>query len=132
MRPERFMEFAVQTYAAAGLTAEPWQEGTERPFGVRVRLPGGAEVRHAITVQSADGDDFTQTEKPVEAEALDPVGVPELTAAPAAPEIERYLAALITNAGSREVSRVYGYSDRKQPSKYPGLGVEFHSGARIY
>ncbi|WP_062207354.1 hypothetical protein [Streptomyces sp. NBRC 109706] len=133
MRPARFQQFAIAAYQAAGLQAEPWTEGTTRPFGVKVRLPGGAEIWHAITTQPRDGDRQEEPEQPVEKEAPHPVDVPELPAgrAPVA-AVERYLAALISNAGSAEVSRVYGYSDREQSGSTAGFGVEFWSGAKAF
>ncbi|RBM04530.1 hypothetical protein [Streptomyces sp. PT12] len=133
MRPARFQQFAIDTYRAAGLGAEPWNEKSKRPYGVKVRLASGAEVWHAITTQSRDGDDFERPEEPVEKDAPEPVAVPELGAGRVRLlDVERHLVALLTNAGSTEMARVYGYSDREQPGRSPGFGVEFHSGARAF
>ncbi|SFD28839.1 hypothetical protein [Streptomyces aidingensis] len=133
MRPQRFMDFAVRTYSAAGLEAEPWQDGTKRPFGVRVRLPGGGQIWHAVTAAAPPGEDYAAPEQPVEKEAPAPVPLPALGNGPVpVPAAEQYLAALLTNAGSLEIIRAYGYSGREASSQNPGLGVEFHSGGKIH
>ncbi|SOD58184.1 hypothetical protein SAMN06297387_10123 [Streptomyces zhaozhouensis] len=133
MRPARFQQFALASYQAAGLHAEPWAEGTSRPFGVKIRLPGGAEVWHAVTTQPRDGDRPDEPEEPVEKDAPQPVDVPELPAGRVpVVVVERYLAALLTNAGSAEIARVYGYTDREQRGSVAGFGVEFWSGAKAF
>ncbi|MEV1008651.1 hypothetical protein [Streptomyces sp. NPDC049881] len=133
MRPERFQQFVIDTYRAAGLEAEPWADGTRRPFGVAVTLPGGARTRHAITVQSRDGDRYADPEETVEGEAPAPADIPAPGGGrPAPAAVESYLTAVLTNAGSREIIRVYAYSDREQPATRPGFGVLFHSGARAF
>lgn len=133
MRPQRFQEYALEAYRAAGLQAEPWQDGTSRPFGIRVTLPGGAQAAHAITFQSAEGEKYSEPEQPVEKDAPEALPVPDLGAGkPAAPQLELYLAALVNNAGSQEIARVWAYSDREHPPQNPGFGVEFHTGARAY
>jgi hypothetical protein len=131
MRPDRFREFALQTYLAAGLTALPWQDGT-RPNGIQVTLPSGAQVWHAIACQSADGDDLNQPEKPVERHAPDPVPLPDIPGRVTIPDAERYLAALLQNSGSKEIADAYTYSGREKPSVHPGFGVNFHSTARVF
>ncbi len=133
MRPARFQQFAIDTYRAAGLRAEPWTEGDRRPYGVKVGLPSGAEVWHAITVQSPDGERYDQDEQPVEKDAPEPVAVPELGAGRMRlADVERHLAALLTNTGSPEIVKCWTYSDREQPATTPGLGVEFWSGGRAF
>ncbi|ARQ70324.1 hypothetical protein [Streptomyces marincola] len=133
MRPDRFQQFAIDAYRGAGLQAEAWTEGTKRPFGVVVTVPGGARLWHAITVQSAEGERYDQDEQPVEKEAPAPVTVPELGAGRVSLGVlEEYLAALLTNTGSPEIVKTWRYSDREQAGTTPGLGVEFWSGARAY
>lgn len=133
MRPARFQQFAISVYQAAGLAAEPWEEGTARPRGIKLRLPSGAEIWHAITTQPRDGDRPDEPEQPVEKDAPQPVDVPELPAGRVpVTTVERYLAALLTNAGSNEISRVYTYSGREQSGSTQGVGVEFWSGAKAF
>lgn len=135
MRPERFQEFAVKTLSNAPgvLSVEPWQEGPQRPFGLKVTLASGAQVWPAITAVSAPGEDYNQPETPVEGEALPEVPFPELPAGKVpVTDVERYLVAALTNAGSREIAEVYGYSDRPTPNLTPGVGVDFHNGAKIH
>ncbi|WP_049580410.1 hypothetical protein [Streptomyces sp. SBT349] len=133
MRPARFQQYAITAYRAAGLEAQPWTEGAKRPFGVKVRFGSGAEVWHAVTTQPREGDVPEQPEEPLEKDAPEPVAVPELGAGRLPiPTVERYLVALLTNAGNTEVARVYAYSDRDQPGSTSGLGVEFHSGAKAF
>ncbi|GAA3864118.1 hypothetical protein [Streptomyces sedi] len=133
MRPARYQQFAIDTYRAAGLAAEPWEEGTRRPYGVCVTLPSGARLWHAITAQARPGDDGSQPEEPVVKEAPNPLPLPEIeTGRVPVPRLELYLSALINNAGSGEIESVYGYSDRSTPPTTPGFGVRFWSEARIY
>ncbi|TDC23409.1 hypothetical protein E1265_12790 [Streptomyces sp. 8K308] len=47
-------------------------------------------------------------------------------------DIELDLAAILSNAGSKEILRTYGYSDREQPPSHPGVGVVFRSGAKAF
>ncbi|MQS07147.1 hypothetical protein [Streptomyces alkaliphilus] len=136
MRPERFRDFALEIYGRApGITAvESWSEGTERPFGIEVTLASGARVRHAITAQAAEGDRYDEPEKPVEKDPPAEIPVPELGTGRGIPlvDIERYLAAVLNNSGSPEIERTYSYRDREQPSMTSGIGLVFHSGARIF
>ncbi|WP_182605366.1 hypothetical protein [Streptomyces alkaliphilus] len=62
------------------------------------------------------------------------IPVPELGTGRGIPlvDIERYLAAVLNNSGSPEIERTYSYRDREQPSITSGIGVVFHSGARIF
>ncbi|RKN45831.1 hypothetical protein [Streptomyces hoynatensis] len=132
MRPQRFQQFALDTYQAAGLAAEPWEEKTKRPLGIVVTLPGGSRLWHAINAQARDGDTYDQPEEPVEKDAPEPVPVPELGARIRIADAEHYLSALLNNAGNRELAGVYCYSDREQPGSTRGFGLHFHSGARIF
>ncbi|NJQ04938.1 hypothetical protein [Streptomyces lonarensis] len=132
MRPERFRDFAVQSYTTAGLAAEPWDDGNKRPLGVKVTLPSGAQVWHAVTVQSPEGEKSSEPEKIVEGDAPASEPLPDLTSRVPVPTVEAFLAGTIRNAGSTEVSGVYSYSGRETPSVHPGFGVTFHSGAKAF
>jgi hypothetical protein len=135
MRPERFQEFALAAYRQApGIqAAEPWQDGTKRPYGIRVTLASGANLWHSITGQSKEGDDYSQPEEPLEKEAPEPVTLPEIGGGPVPLKtLEAYLAAVVNNTGHREIAATYTYSERPLPPKNPGFGVHFHSGARIF
>lgn len=133
MRPARYQQFAIDTYRAAGLAAEPWEESTRRPYGVCVTLPSGARLWHAITAQARPGDDYSGPEEPVVKDAPAPLPVPEIgTGRVPVPRLELYLAALINNGGSGEIEAVYGYSDRPTPPTTPGYGVRFWSEARAF
>ncbi|WP_052852343.1 hypothetical protein [Streptomyces avicenniae] len=132
MRPQRFQQFAIDAYQAAGMKAEPWSEGTKRPLGVALTLPNGAQLRHAVSGQSRDGDAYGEAEQPVEGEAPAPVPVPDLGRGAEPRQVEAYLAAVLTNTGHPEILRAYAYGDREQPPKHAGVGVVFHSGAKVY
>lgn len=132
MRPQRYMQFAADAYRAADLHAEPWTESS-RPFGIKVRLASGAEVWHAITAQSREGEQFDEPEQPVEGEPPAPVEVPSLgTGRTRVTDIERYLTALVINTGSPEIAQGYAYSEGSKTGNTPGYGVRFHSGARVF
>ncbi|WP_146057147.1 MULTISPECIES: hypothetical protein [unclassified Streptomyces] len=134
MRPDRFRDCAVEAYRAAGLTAEPWTDGTRRPFGVKVTLPSGAQIWHAVTVQSPEGDDPNQPEKIVRGAAPEAVELPDLSGRSSVQAVEEFLAGAVANSGNEEISGVYAYSASRSGSSsvYPGFGVKFHSGAKIY
>lgn len=135
MRPARFQEFALKALTAAPgiLSVEPWQDGTTRPNGLKVTLATGAQVWPAITAVSAPGEDYSQPEQPVEGEPLPDVPLPQLAGDKVkVTDVELFLVAVLTNAGCREIAQVYGYSDRPSPNLHPGVGVEFHSGAKIH
>jgi hypothetical protein len=135
MRPQRFQEFAVNTFRAGKevTNATPWTEQTKRPFGVKVHFSTGAQLWLGITAMAAPGEDYSQPETPVSSEPPADMAVPELyvNGKVSIAKAELYLAALINNAGSAEVARVYGYSDRPTPAMHPGLGVDFHNGSKI-
>ncbi|GAB2880683.1 hypothetical protein [Streptomyces mayteni] len=132
MRPQRFQQFAIDAYRAAGIQAEPWSEDTKRPMGIALTLPTGQQIRHAITAQSREGEKYAEPEQPVEKEAPAPVAVPELGKGADPRQVEGYLAAVLNNSGSTEILRTYGYSDHTPPAMHPGFGVIFHSGARVF
>lgn len=134
MRPARFMPFAAQTLTQAPgiLTAEPWQDGNARPYGLKVTLATGAQVWPSITAVGAPGESYDQPEQPVEAEPPAEIPAPALDGKLSMGAVEKTLAAAIANSGSKEIARVYCYSDREAPNQHPGLGVEFHNGAKIH
>lgn len=134
MRPQRLMEFVVETLNKAPEVqrAEPWQEGTVRPFGVQVTFVTGAEMWLGVMAAAAPGENYDQPEVPVTAEPPAEVPVPELLQGGKVTPLsaEAYIAAVLTNSGSAEINRVYGYSEGATPTRptaHPGVGLEFHS-----
>ncbi|WP_130798735.1 hypothetical protein [Streptomyces otsuchiensis] len=101
---------------------------------MKVTLPSGALIWHAITVQSQEGDDPSQPEKVVRGTAPEPVELPELAGRVPVQSVEEFLAGAVANLGNEEVSHVYAYSASRSGSTsvYPGFGVKFHSGAKAY
>lgn len=134
MRPARFQEFAQQTLAGApGIAAvEPWQDGTTRPFGLKVTLGTGAQVWPAITAVAAPGEHYDQPETPVEGEPPAEMPMPPLEAKMPITEVEKVIAAALAASANPEIARVYCYSDRKQPNLNPGVGLHFHNGGKIH
>lgn len=137
MRPERFQTFAIDAFRRGSeiKSAEPWQEERKRPYGVKVQFQTGAELWLAITVQSADGEKYSEPEKPVQAEPPAQVATPDPYAGAGKVSVKKaelHLAALLENAGSPEARSAYAYSAADEQSQHRGLGVRFHSGARAY
>lgn len=136
MRPARFQEFAIKAFGRGTEVAavEPWQDGTRRPYGVQVRFNTGTTLNVSITAVTPPGERFTEPEVPVEAAPPVEVAVPDLyEAGKVTPKrAERYLAALLANAGSSEVAEAFAYSDRETPPMNPGLGVNFHNGGKAH
>ncbi|GAA1914299.1 hypothetical protein GCM10009716_24710 [Streptomyces sodiiphilus] len=136
MRPDRFRDYALDAYRAApGIAAaELWADGTRRPFGIKVSLAGGAQIWQAITAQARPGANPAEPERPEEGEVPDMPAVPT----PAGPGpvalalVEQMLAGALVSAGSREIARAYTYSAERQGAANPGVGVHFHSGARVF
>ncbi|QSS91483.1 hypothetical protein [Streptomyces sp. M54] len=134
MRPARFQDFAVEALAKAPdvKSVEPWQE-PDRPFGVHILFMSGAQIWAAITATAAPGEDYKQPENPVSYEAPAEVAYPDLyEGGKVTPQLaEKYLAAAFTNSGSPEIESVYAYSVKDPATAHPGLGLRFHSEARI-
>ncbi|WP_228995169.1 hypothetical protein [Streptomyces sp. DH8] len=134
MRPARFQTFAVDALAKAPdvKSVDPWQEES-RPFGVHIMFMSGAQIWAAITATAAPGEDYNQPENPVSYEAPGEVAYPDLyDGGKVTPQLaERYLAAALTNSGSAEIDSVYAYSVKDPATNHPGVGVRFHSEARI-
>ncbi|MFF9074933.1 hypothetical protein ACF1FX_27050 [Streptomyces sp. NPDC014646] len=137
MRPQRFQEFAVETLLKAPDVGDvaPWQDD-HRPFGIRIAFSSGAQLWVAITA-AALSDDYDRPEVPVLDVPPTEVPVPDVyedgKITPA--RAEQYLAAVLTNSGSAEIRRVYGYTTGERatdPSHNPGLGMEFHSNSKIF
>ncbi|WP_330479845.1 hypothetical protein OG301_39220 (plasmid) [Streptomyces platensis] len=137
MRPERLMNFVTETLdKAPGVQARPWQDGTNRPYGVHARFASGSELRLGVMVTTPPGEDHSKPEIPVTGEpptettSPDPLGKTfDPTAA------EQYIAAILTNSGNNEIKNVYGYSSRATPTSptaHPGVGLEFHSTGKGY
>ncbi|MDA2812522.1 hypothetical protein O4J56_17900 [Nocardiopsis sp. RSe5-2] len=111
---------------------------TDRPFGIVLSLTSGGQVYLQVVRGSAgDGSDKLDEEPIVEGEppaavAAHPIGGGgQIRSA----DVEGYLAALVTNAGSREVSGVERFSERttkaySDPQRF-GVKVFFHSKAAI-
>jgi hypothetical protein len=136
MRPARFQDFAIKAFQKGSEIAavEPWQDGTRRPYGVQVKFNTGATLRASITAVTPPGEKFSEPEAPVEAAPPAEVPVPDLyEGGKVTPRrAELYLAALLNNAGSPEISQTYAYSARDNPPQNPGLGVEFHGGGKAH
>ncbi|MCR8946045.1 hypothetical protein NW249_28455 [Streptomyces sp. OUCMDZ-4982] len=134
MRPARFQQFAVEALAKAPdvKSVDPWQEDS-RPFGVHIMFMSGAQIWAAITATAAPGEDYKQPENPVVYEAPAEVAYPDLyDDGKVTPQLaEKYLAAALTNSGSGEIAAVYAYTVKDPATAHPGVGVQFHSEARI-
>lgn len=123
MRIDRFQEHLLSVYnATSGVQAETWSDGTKRPSGMRIKLPNGTEVRHALTRVRVPDEDLDAPEEPVLGDPPPELPVPS----PSTPA--EYLAAVLANSGNQEMARVWVYESAERP----GLGVEFHSGAKIH
>ncbi|MFD7661034.1 hypothetical protein [Streptomyces sp. NPDC059788] len=137
MRPQRFQDFVIETLTKAPdvQAAEAWQEGVQRPFGVRVVFSSGAQLWVAVMCQMPPGHSWEEPEVPVTGEPPSDVPVPDLYEGGKVSPLraEAYLAAVLANSGSAEIARTYGYSDgatSTRPTAHPGTGVVFHSGGR--
>lgn len=123
MRIDRFQEHLLSVCnATPGIEAETWSDGTRRPHGMRIKLPNGTEVRHAITRVRAPEEDIEAPEEPVLGEP--PAELP----LPAPDKPAEYLAAVLANSGSKEMARIWVYESAERP----GVGVEFYNGAKIH
>lgn len=115
-------------------TVEPWNEGTKRPFGVKIEFTTGAQIWHAITYTMAPGEKMSEPEAPpVEGEAPAEVPWPALIQGGKIDirASEQYLVAAILNAGNAEVADASGYSS-PTPAMYPGFRVDFHNGSKVF
>lgn len=135
MRPNRLMEFVIDTLGKATEVrqAEAWQDDS-RPAGVHVTFATGSEMWLAVTGGGLPGEDYGKPEVPVTDAPPTEVPVPDLLKGGKVTPItaENYLTAVLTNSGSSEIRRVYAYSAQDTPVTHPGVGIEFHSGARSF
>ncbi|WP_435239544.1 hypothetical protein [Streptomyces sp. YPW6] len=134
MRPARFQTFAVEALSKAPdvKSVDPWHEDN-RPFGLHIMFMSGAQIWAAITATAAPGEDYKQPENPVVYEAPAEVAYPDLYEGGKVTPLlaEKYLAAALTNSGSGEIATVYAYTVNDAGTANPGVGVKFHSEARI-
>ncbi|MFH8993243.1 hypothetical protein [Streptomyces sp. NPDC017940] len=130
MRPARFQEFALDVLPKAPeiQTVTTWDG---RTFGLHVTFNTGSQLWIGSTAQAAPSEQADQPETPVHGEAPAEAPYPDLyengKITPA--RAEAYLAAALTNSHNDEITSVYPYGSE---AKNPGLGVRFHSGARIF
>ncbi|WP_017558596.1 hypothetical protein [Nocardiopsis baichengensis] len=111
---------------------------TERPYGIVLQLSNGGQVYlQIVRGSSGDGSDKLDEEPIVEGEPPAPVEAHPIGEGGRirSADVEGYLAALITNAQSREVSGVERFSERTRkaysdPQPY-GVKVFCHSKAAI-
>ncbi|MFJ6608217.1 hypothetical protein [Streptomyces lydicus] len=139
MRPPRLEEFLVDTLGKAPEVqrTEAWHEGSTRPAGVHVAFTTGSELWIAVTGGGQPGEDYDKPEVPVTDAPPAEVPVPDLLQGGKVTPItaENYLAAVLTNSGSPEIKRVYAYSagaTATSPTAHPGVGIEWHSGAKSF
>lgn len=131
MRIPEFQQLAVQAYRAAPEveSAEPFSDGTKRPYGVEIRLRTGTTVRHAMTRVRVDGEDLDQSEPEGTGTPPEPVeGRPEPKGSRDRATAQ-FLAACLADTGDERMSTVYAYGEEAQ---HPGVGVQFHNGSKIH
>ena len=130
MRPDTFQDFAVDALAAHGTIAGARTLAaigeSKYPYGLAIRLQGGAEYRWQITAESAPGDSYATPEQPVDG---DPAPAAPAPAGPASgpfglADADELLAHVLTHAHSRQILSV-----RRHPA---GLTIRCHSKATIY
>ncbi|GAB2829830.1 hypothetical protein [Streptomyces daliensis] len=131
MRIDRFQAMALDAYRAAPeiASAELWEDGTRRPHGIELTV-AGRTVRHAITRVRTPGEDMGQPEAtPVEGTPPAPVEPRPTPGGGRDRQTAEYLAAVLAGTAHPELACVYAYGEKSQNA---GLGVEFHSGAKIH
>jgi hypothetical protein len=128
----------VQTWDESGITQQP---GWEHTAGLTLTSPAGGTIDIQWVHGRAGGDRRDEAEKIVEGEPPAPVEPVVLAPAPdgriSAEQVEAWLAALITNSGSREVAKVTRYSHRRADPNAPaahkyGITVDWHSRNSVY
>lgn len=109
---------------------------TQCPYGLVLGLPTGAAVYLQCVATAWPGDDYMRPEQPVCGEPPPPMTMPLLPAPQGVTQmvqVERYLGALLTGDGHRELASVELYADRERPGAVPyGLNAAFHNGSRIF
>lgn len=131
MRIDRFQSFAIEAYRQAPevTEAQPWSDGTKRPYGVEVRLANGRTVRHALTMVTPPGEDVAEPEQIVEGEPAPPIEPRPQPGGVRDRQTAAFLASALANAGNRELARVYVYDEN---STHAGLGTEGHNGTKVH
>jgi len=131
MHPQRLMDFVATTLGNAPEVqrTEVWQEGTTRPFRVQVTFATGAEMWCGVVGASPPGG---YSEKPVSEAPPAETPVPDLlqNGKVTPTSAEAYIAAILNHSGNAEIKRTYAYSAADTPTAHPGVGLEFHDGAR--
>ncbi|MFH8369212.1 hypothetical protein [Streptomyces sp. NPDC018031] len=139
MRPARFEQILKslleQGGAAKGVETVKEAGHDRHPYGLVVTFPTGARALLQIVVTSADGDKFDQPEQIIEGDAPNPVepvepfdgGRVKLDL------VDRHIAALVLNSGSKEVASAEAFSTREKPGavRY-GVKIAYHDTSRIY
>lgn len=141
MRPARFETFLSELFRQVPEQVTDVrtvrEAGYERcPYGLVVTCATGARLLLQIVGTTAPGDKLSEPEQIVEGDttpAEQPV--PELVDGGRVrlDRVDRYLAALVANSGSREVADIEVFSQRAEPRavRY-GARFAFHSGAVTY
>ncbi|MEC4017671.1 hypothetical protein [Streptomyces sp. H27-D2] len=130
MRPTRFLPFALdlaEQSPEAGSAMTLREAGDNKHTAGLTVKPAGAEARFQFVAQSANGDNYDQTELPVEGEPISPEAVSD-GGTPA----ERWLAELLGASRNAEIMRVEIWSVREGDNGHPGVTTHFHSGARVF
>lgn len=132
MRTARFLPFASEALSKAPdiQGVEPWDRG-DHTRGLHVTFTTGAQLWVGITTSLAPGEKHDQPEAPVRGDAPAEVALPDLYEdGKITPDrAKKYLAAALTHAHCDEIESIYPYTD---DAKYPGFGVRFHTGSRVY
>ncbi|GAB3954113.1 hypothetical protein GCM10028832_09380 [Streptomyces sparsus] len=127
MRPERFEQFALRLAEASpesGSAMTLKQAGdSKHPYGLAVKL-SGTEHRFQFVVQSADGDKYSEPERPVEGSPID-------TAPTGGSAAEQWFAQLIAASASPEIADLAIWSTRPDSDR-AGVTVTCHSGAKVF
>ncbi|MFC8295048.1 hypothetical protein ACFUJ0_18085 [Streptomyces sp. NPDC057242] len=131
MRPQRFSELVadlaknsptadrVRTLAESG--------DTEHPFGVVVTV-GTTDTRWQFTGQLPEGAKHEGfLDEPVAGPPIPAGEPPRKTDSP-----EAWLAAVLAQAASPEISAVERWSTPPEATSQPGLTITFHNGARVF
>jgi hypothetical protein len=134
VRAERFQHLCITGLTAPDIKAvDAWSEPGSRPYGLEVTFQNGSRLWVGITTGLAPGERQDQPEAHVSGDRLPAVPLPELYEGDriTSSRAEQFLASCIGNVGSDEIARVYCYTEAS-PSAHPGVGVECHSGARVF
>ena len=90
-----------QRVGAPGIAAvDAWNDGTVRPFGLKVTLASGAQVWPAITAVAAPGENYDQPETPVTGEPPAQLPAPALDGKVPMTAVEQLLASALAASGN--------------------------------